>query len=135
MTDHETDHVTDHVTGHVTDHVTGHVTDHVIGHVTGHVLHHMLISYMHIASLLLSYKVLFSEITEGLHVLVSTESVFSLNSCVLFNCLRTTATQTYFEEIRQLFYRVKLYCSKYMCNHAVSLSISIHLPSLLPPSS
>ena len=50
----------------MTDHVTGHMTDHVIGHVTGHVLRHMLISYMHIASLLLSYKVLFSEITEGL---------------------------------------------------------------------
>ena len=76
----------------MTDHVIGHVTDHVTGHVIGHVLWlvRLLRAYIH----------------------ESTVSMFSLNSYALFNYLRTTATQTYFEEIRQLFYRVKILLSK-----------------------
>ena len=84
--------MTDHVIGHVTAHMTDHMTDHMTGHVIGHVLRlvRLLRAYIH----------------------ESTVSMFSLNSCVLFNYLRTTATQTYFEEIRQLFYRVKILLSK-----------------------
>ena len=83
---------THYLSDHVTDHVTGHVTDHVTGHVIGHVLWlvRLLRAYIH----------------------ESTVSMFSLNSYALFNYLRTTATQTYFEEIRQLFYRVKILLSK-----------------------